>query len=113
MMKATARPWKQGRNFDPVTIGGHTPTPWEVDPKRALRVLQRGTDTTICSTGATDNTRDQWEANAAFIVRAANAHDALVAALEAVAEAFNLSHAHRGPLGRQIQAALKLAKEGE
>lgn len=57
-----------------------TPGPWRLDPKRSLRVVA-GDDHTVCATGNSDHLRDQWEANAAFIVRAANSHDELVAAL--------------------------------
>lgn len=46
----------------------HTPGPWHVDPKRSLRVAGPN-DETICSTGAGDSTRDQWEANARLIAR--------------------------------------------
>jgi len=65
----------------------HTPTPWEVatgHPSRGLFVLgppdEHGYAPQICEV---DKTEDM-EANAAFIVRAVNSHEALVAALEAV-----------------------------
>lgn len=58
----------------------HTPTPWRVDPKRALRVVA-GEDDTVATTGQQGNMRDQWEANAAHIVLCVNSHDALVEAL--------------------------------
>lgn len=60
----------------------HTPTPWKASGNAVFRdghcLAMTGTDIWM---------PEVEEANAAFIVRACNAHDDLVAALEAVAEA--------------------------
>ena len=65
-----------------VIRGQHTPTPWRVDRRAATRVIA-GDDETMASTAASSTSRDSWEANATFIVRAVNAHDDLVKALQA------------------------------
>ena len=60
----------------------HTPGPWSVSKRAALRVIAHD-DNTIASTGCTDNLRDQWEANAHLISAAPD----LLAALEDVVDA--------------------------
>lgn len=65
-------------------LSGHTPTPWRVDPRRSLRVFA-GDDDTVASVGCQASLSDQWHANAAFIVRAVNSHDALVGLVEEAA----------------------------
>lgn len=109
MTNATARPWKQGRNFDPVTIGGHKHMAWEV-------LSEDGIGVCVVILPYEDRTPEVIEERITtlnLILKSVNAHDALVEALEEVAEALNVWGEYRGPLGRQIQAALKLAKEGE
>lgn len=77
----------------------HTPGPWIIDPAYPSEV-QTSDLNTICSVwhahaagetitvrGVLECSLEESAANAAFIVRACNAHDDLVAALEAVAEA--------------------------
>lgn len=63
---------------------GHTELPWRVHPYMSLRVVDQN-DITIAGTGTDSAIRDQWEANARFIVRACNAHTDLLAALEEAA----------------------------
>ena len=62
-------------------VSEHTPTPWAVGARAFLRV-ETSDGKTVATTGSDSDLRDQWEANAAFIVKAVNAHDALVEALE-------------------------------
>jgi len=64
-------------------VSGHTPTPWRVDPKKLLRVVS-GDDNSVATVGLQSDLCDQWEANAAFIVKAVNSHDALVKKLEEI-----------------------------
>ena len=54
----------------------HTPTPWNLNPKAALVIESEGV--TVASCGNANVIRDQWEANAAFIVRAVNFHQVLL-----------------------------------
>jgi len=72
---------------------GHTPTPWEAEiygmndgRGRVYVVGPDGWDKTPVCCCYENDSRNINEANAAFIVRAANAHDDLVAALEMVQE---------------------------
>ena len=63
----------------------HTPTPWLVVPEKlgSYQIRTVDDDVTIAGTfgyGA-DDRKDQEAANAAFIVRAVNSHDALIEAL--------------------------------
>jgi hypothetical protein len=62
-------------------IAAHTKTPWRLDPRFAMRIVANDDDT-VASTGSQGDLRNQWEANADFIVRAVNAHEDLVAALQ-------------------------------
>lgn len=55
-----------------------TPTPWRLSEQYSLTVEYKIGDYVATMCGL----RDKAEANAAFIVRACNAHDELVAALE-------------------------------
>lgn len=73
----------------------HTPTPWAVDFRtdRDIVQLPRGGD----PENANDLNNDSLaiahtDADAAFIVRAVNAHDALVAALRALVDARDRPH---------------------
>jgi signal transduction histidine kinase len=61
----------------------HTPTPWILDEERGKLMDADGEFVThISLTRYVDERRDpEAEANAAFIVRAVNAHEKLVAAL--------------------------------
>lgn len=59
----------------------HTPTPWRLDRRASARVVA-GTDDTVATTGCQGDLIDHWPANAAFIVRACNAHDLAIELLE-------------------------------
>jgi hypothetical protein len=64
----------------------HTPTPWftQRDSWSTVYIEARirpGTLQEIAACGPTENGSDEQEANAAFIVRACNAHEQLVDAL--------------------------------
>ena len=85
----------------------HTPTPWNVVTHNGVSLIDGDADRIGVNVEA--------PANAAFIVRACNSHDALVKALEAV-EAWAATHGK--PLDfdaacmvQHVRAALKLAKE--
>lgn len=56
----------------------HTPGPWRVDPKAALRIVAAGNDT-VASAGCQSSLRNEWEANAHLIAAAPD----LLAALKA------------------------------
>lgn len=66
-------------------ITEHTPVPWHVGGDG--RIVYEETGYAICNAVVYHGKWDGQE-NAAFIVRAANAHDDLVAALEAWVDAF-------------------------
>lgn len=91
--------------------------PWEADTNRIFSAS--GTQVCdACDSGSGVVRAEQREANAAFIVRAVNAHDALVSALEAWTNSEYcdeggevISAADYWPAGyAQAVAALKLAK---
>jgi hypothetical protein len=68
----------------------HTPTPWLVSERALFRIIAEWGDT-IATVGCDSALRDQWEANAAFIVEAVNSHEALkarIAELEANEKAY-------------------------
>lgn len=92
-----------------------TPTPWMIDPANPEMVMY--SDGYICDCDAPSYRQTllqvEWEANAAFIVQAVNAHQDLVEALEQVlidwddgSGAFTLTQATIN----KAQAALKKAK---
>jgi hypothetical protein len=108
--------------------GAHTPTPWRVAGKASGYIM--GTDGTgwvqVAVVGAYHDkeirpfNKDRWDADAALIVKAVNAFDPLVSALEECRrELWDEWHAHMtqakfeaDPLIKQIDAALSLAKDG-
>lgn len=63
----------------------HTPGPWRVDPKAITRVVA-GANDTVAVTGCQSDLIDEWPPNAEFIVRACNAHDEMLAALQELLE---------------------------
>ena len=62
-----------------------TPAPWECKyfPKHRIRITGGTASTKICDLALWDVNYGEQMANAAFIIRAVNSHDALVEALEA------------------------------
>jgi len=93
----------------------HTPTPWRVVRAKGYRIddVVGAKDQLIASFDGEPFEREQ--ANAAFIVRAANAHDALIAALQSLhdniaeyARINNLAGFDNQDM-QQARAALKLA----
>jgi hypothetical protein len=63
----------------------HTPTPWILyERKNGPDILANGGDELIVEGG---HAGQDWEANAAFIVRAVNAHDNLLFALKGLRNA--------------------------
>lgn len=65
-------------------VGGHTPTPWKVDPRYCDDIVgSDGRDVAeTCLGSVYMRPADERRANAEFIVRAVNERDALVAALK-------------------------------
>ena len=65
----------------------HTPTPWHVGMRAAERIVYDGTGWAVANATIyhAEHEGGQTLANAAFIVRACNAHDDLLAALETIA----------------------------
>ena len=63
-------------------MSDHTPTPWQVSPGGGAVTGPRGGLVARCNSDAVPPATQRR--NAAFIVRAANSHSALVAALKAV-----------------------------
>jgi hypothetical protein len=106
--------------------GAHTPTPWRVAGKASGYIM--GTDGTgwvqVAVVGAYHDkeirpfNKDRWDADAALIVRAVNAFDPLVSALERAREELRLirmkdTDAVYDPGMRiAIDVALSLAKDG-
>lgn len=111
----------------------HTPTPWTIQGAE-IRATGREFPTIICDPFSgqwenTDGTRrrllpiDEREANAAFIVRACNNHDPLVAALENLLTASEILDGQESPpdeadvthflnCAQQARAALQAARNG-
>lgn len=89
----------------PTQTDKHTPTPWILanNLNRDIRAIQQGN--VYCSAGGSPLAKCDDPANAAFIVRACNAHEALVAALEAVSKWSDGTNEWE----KQTQAALHLA----
>ena len=72
------------------TQQSHTPTPWAVEGW--LIVKDKGVRYSIADVMTTANLNDsEKEANAAFIVRACNSHDDLVAAAELLLQQYDSS----------------------
>lgn len=80
-----------------------TERPWSVQRKREVCPESHDLFIVAYTSGADQS---EAEANAAFIVRACNAHDSLVAALTALDEYYGAS----GKVWAEARAALKLAE---
>ena len=100
----------------------HSPTPWDYDPESDFHNDPSGIVYVDISAGDVPDSESRFaridkgktaKADAAFIVRAVNAHDALVAACEAAVKVFErfsyLPPTHQKAL-EALTAALKLAK---
>lgn len=61
---------------------GHTPTPWLVSARAHFRIITEW-GATVATVGSDSDLRDQWEANAAFIVEAVNNYASLQSRLSA------------------------------
>lgn len=70
----------------------HTPPPWQINPFNSSQICDRDVSGRGCMTLASmrGGTKVERQANAAVIVRAVNAHDDLVAALQAIASDENI-----------------------
>jgi len=100
----------------------HTPTPWKVNKSMSMGqpLLEISSDEHIfwiAGVGAPDEDRQLAEANAAFIVRSCNSHEALVGACEAARpDLVAYSNSYGGDYLASLQAvdaALALAREEE
>jgi len=60
----------------------HTATPWKIGKSYTDEIAIRECDTDDCVAVCCDLLEDEMEANAEFITRACNAHDALMEALQ-------------------------------
>lgn len=100
----------------------HTPTPWvvyddghDVGASDIIRGYVKEEAFDICEMMTNDLTLDIQRANAAFIVRAVNAHDGLVEALRKAAD--RVKHrsltfsGERREFVLEVEAALKAANE--
>ncbi len=90
----------------------HTPTPWshwDGSNRFGLYIGVNYIPIGECGAGS-KITSEVTKANAAFIVRAVNAHDELVAALEEALEALMFTNA-RSTAATNARAALAKAKE--
>lgn len=114
--------WAENEASAPTTIplhtteqvGGHTPTPWKVDPRYCDDIIGgdgRDVAETLLSAEYM-RPADERRANAEFIVRAANNHDGLVAALREVAILGHGKCTIGKPLADMIRAALAKATGG-
>ena len=65
---------------------GHTPLPWELSDVRPWRIQCQSRGEVITDVFGSEKSAVESAANAAFIVRAANSHAALVAALRLAAQ---------------------------
>ena len=87
----------------------HTPTPWHIETKKihfADIYSLSGVWVAHCESAVADSVKD-----AAFIVRACNAHDDLVEALEMLMQTCQEEgHLIRLASYRQAESALKLAR---
>jgi len=78
-----------------MTTNAHTPTPWEVgDLDHNGQRIVRGEHIEICTCWhhCVGSIEREMEANAAFIVRAVNAHEELVAALRETRDQFEVEY---------------------
>jgi hypothetical protein len=97
----------------------HTPTPWIFDSEGILST-DRDSDVSVIARvpNHPDNAK-AWESNAAFIVNAANNHEALVKALETILAAEQKFRTAMGddwegdPLSDAIDAARALVSPAE
>ncbi len=101
----------------------HTPTPWRMEPSSFDDELLILCDETCVAAipvweddDNTDTLRAQSHANAAFIVRACNAHDGLATALKLALDALNAAPRFRVNdtdsyrIASHIEGALRLAE---
>jgi hypothetical protein len=99
----------------------HTPTPWHVFDDKAecpgieaenVTIVVFGDKLTITEDcGVQGETAEEARANAAFIVRAVNSHDALVEALEAAQAALNGTEVNSFGLRNHITNTLIFARQ--
>jgi hypothetical protein len=81
----------------------HTPTPWSrnIPPASKYPVIFAGRNTHVTTVNTHGLSKDEIEANTAFIVRACNSHDELVAALKKIKQLATLAERTRGIFVRE------------
>jgi len=136
-MKETITPRKVGKtlvfkvsNPDPFEPVSHTPTPWAMNAIYTKGVLSHWGINGVCETGdqftsgrivdvprnAPNHDGPTQEANAAFIVKAVNCHEELLAACKACANAINpllcemRDQEHGDPLRQKVLEIQKQAR---
>lgn len=90
-----------------MTIHTHTPTPYTIELDTNPITIVDGNGEVVAYCGHSDIPANQRKAD--FIVRACNAHDALVTALESLMRCSDDS-SERWDSYRQAKSALKLAR---
>lgn len=94
-----------------MTTQQHTPTPWRAGINGALIMARTNTIQVGCTGSLNPNFRAKDpNADAAFIVRACNAHDALVAALEYALQIIEHPTVSSRKAITQAREAIKLAR---
>lgn len=93
-------------------MADHTPTPWEVFDNGRLLVIAPGAGWSVFEIEASHQPdRPTHEANAAFIVRAVNAHDDLVKALRTIVDGASADVSDTAiVIGSDAKAALAFAR---
>lgn len=88
----------------------HVPVPWMIDRVNGkMYISSEAADWEVCTIGQDDNTIHQ--ANAAFILRACNNHDALLAALEELIDAVPKQDNDRDWWEDELTRAMAKAKQ--
>jgi hypothetical protein len=97
--------------------GAHTPTPWKTGTKYPTRVIGGNSDTSMIVAGTAlpvdEGSPNETEiANAAFIVRACNSHEALVRELRNLVDFIN-QYGIRDANGKSLMEDLGYLQEAE
>lgn len=79
----------------------HTPTPWFYHAGLEGDLITCDPEGVVCRIPNHPENAAYWEANARFIVKAANNHDALVKALEEIADLGDVRADEAGTIARQ------------
>jgi len=101
-----------------MTTATHTPTPWRVgghcQPFQIVHSVRIANGTFVNDSVAyVPETREEYEANAAHIVRCVNAHDRLVAALRIAMSVIKAHHAESDVRLKDARALLAEIEKGQ